>query len=164
MKKLKLSLTKKRIGLKDKWLAVSLIVAIEVIFGAVVWMRTKPIVQDGFIVKVGRQYIVMWKDMNQTPGVKVTASLDEAVSYAGKELQLKVGQNGMSPHPLEHLWMKSGLGEYTLYWKTFKVPFLNQLTFNSESEAKYYEKTFKEGGYSPSPIGHAITLVPIHKN
>lgn len=124
-------------------------------------MRPTFYAQRGFLVKVGQNYVLGWRDADgemQTMGYNALAP---AVQFAREKLALLPGRNLLLDDSVEHMWLKSGVEGHMLYWKTMNGPILNRMTFANLDEARFFERVFKMGAYSPSPIGHSVNLVPI---
>jgi hypothetical protein len=117
--------------------------------------------QRGFLVKIGQSYILGWKNLD---GEVESANYDDlatAVKFAREKLALLPGKNNLSDDSVEHLWMRSGVEGHVLYWKTLNLPALHRMTFASLDEARFFERVFKMGAYSPSPLGHSVNFVPM---
>lgn len=147
---------------KGSKVAVLLIVlAIEVAFAAYLWRESKPGAVLGFLVKSGRLYHLVWKNENSGYETQEYASIEEALRFAREELLLKIGTNPVPQYELEHLWMQDRFGSYIVLWKTVGLDFLNQITFHKREDALFFANSFRRGGYSPSPYGHSVLLMPV---
>ncbi|MSP19332.1 MAG: hypothetical protein EXR74_07150 [Bdellovibrionales bacterium] len=156
---------KKRNSLIEKTLAVGFLMLIEFFaVGAYLAPPAKFKPELGYLVKSGSEYLVLWLDENREQKMITSSSLASAISFASSELFLDVSGRGVSSYQLESLWLKNQTDSYALYWKLLDSNFVNRLTFTSKEEAEKFESLIKLGAYSPSPIGHALSLLPKNKN
>ncbi len=156
---------KKRNSFIEKTLAVGFLLVLEFFaVGAYLAPPAKFKPDLGYLVKSGSEYLVLWRDENKEQKMITLSSLRSAISFASSELSLDVSGRGLSLYPLESLWLKNQTDTYALYWKLLDSNFVNRLTFTSKEEAEKFESLIKLGAYSPSPIGHALSLLPRNKN
>lgn len=139
--------------------AMVLVLALEI---AAIYRVFKPDVRSerGYLIKLGQTYVLGWRE---DTGVSHQVSYDNlraALNFARDELKLLPGRNPMLVDELEHLWTRTGAEGEILYFKTTQNTFLNRMTFASVDDARTFQRIFKQGAYSPSPLGHAINLVP----
>jgi hypothetical protein len=144
-----------------RWGILVGLIAVEVLLVAFLRFAAGP-ASHAFLIKNGKQYMVFWSQDGRYESASY-GDLKDALSFARRELGLEEGTsvNGAS---LETLWMQDRAGSFTLNWKTFQFAHLNHLTFNRESEAKFFESAFRKGSYTPSPFGHSVLLLPVRQN
>jgi len=114
----------------------------------------------GYLVKSKNEFIVAWKGNYSTYQYLSFGSLQDALNFARKDLGLKTATNPVRDLELEHVWLEDRFGAFSLLWKTTKLNFLHQLTFQNERVAEYFAQAFRQGAYAPSPFGHSILLLP----
>lgn len=156
-------LVRSRHSTLEKIFAVLFLAAFEVSVGIYFWDHTKPSTLNGYLIKNGDAYVVLWKNDWNEDLLSSHASISDALRFAEKDLGLHISQTAEGNPALEHMWLRSDIGKTVLYWKTLEVEFLNRLTFKKESDALLFERIFRSGGYTPSPYGHAISLMPFKK-
>src|SRR5262249_26393263 len=101
-----------------------------------------------------------WKDTDAKFDSVVYSDLKDAIRFADEELGLRRGRNLLDNAEIEYLSMNDRPAGYVVQWKVAQQPFLNQLTFNSQSEAKYFWDSIRDGSYSPSVFGHSLLFLP----
>ena len=119
----------------------------------------------GYLSKIGREYLVAWHDAS-VPNFQYATygSLDEAILFLKGNLGLSTGHTVRPELELENVWVQDRYGSFVVFWKTEKIPFVNQISFPSEREAKFFADAFRKGAYTPSPYGHAIVLKQAEKS
>jgi len=146
------------VGKARLWV-IGLLALLEAALVGVLWTHSKSRTEIGYLIKVGTKYVLAWKDNDSRFDSAVYASLGDAVRFAD-ELGLRRGRNVMDTGDVEYLAFNDRPAGFVVQWKIFQQPFLNQLTFNSQSEAKYFVDSIRDGSYSPSPFGHSLLFVP----
>jgi len=114
----------------------------------------------GFLVKNGSKFIVAWRDTEAGFQTRSYESVDEAMSFARKELKLIAARNPLVEHELEHVWLDNSSGGHMVVWKVLRFDFLNRLSFQNQGEAEFFLQAFRSGSYAPSIFGHSILLRP----
>jgi hypothetical protein len=140
-----------------RWGILAGLVVVELLLVAFLQF-TVPVASHAFLIKNGKDYVVFWSE-DGTYDSRHYSELRKAIDFAKMELGLEQAPstNGMD---IERLWIQDRFGAFVVMWKTFRFPYLNQLTFNRESDAKFFEAAFRSGAYSPSPFGHSVLLLP----
>jgi hypothetical protein len=126
----------------------------------VLWNRSRAPAEMAYLMKVGPRYVLAWRDTDARYDSAVYSDLDEAVRFADEELGLRRGLNPNDTGEIEYLNFDDRPVGYVVQWKIVRQPFLNQLTFNSRSEARYFWSSIRLGSYSPSPFGHSLLFLP----
>lgn len=127
-----------------------------------VYIRSPKPITLGFLSRTGKEYKVVWREPGEGILERSFSELSRAIQFAKNTLNLRVGRNPKLDWELEYLDVQDRYGGYVLLWKTFEVNFLFQMTFQNQKDALYFAKAFREGSYSPSPVGHSILLLPIN--
>lgn len=140
------------------WVIAS-VALLEAVLVGLLWARSKPKAQIGYLVKVGGRYVFAWKDTEAKYDTVVYRELRDAVKYADEELGLRRGTNVLDSD-IEYLTLNDQPSGYVVQWKVSQQAFLNQLTFHSQSEAKYFWESIRTGAYAPSPFGHSLLFLP----
>jgi len=148
---------------KQRILILSVLVLLEAIC-AIIYSKQTVRVPAGFLVRAGGgeygEYIVAWRQNSKSYYYKSYADLNGALDFARKQLGLAVGNFGSEEIELERVWVQDSTRGFRVIWETAHISLLNQLTFDRESEAQFFADSFKRGGYSPSPFGHSLLLLP----
>ena len=147
--------------LKKKLVGLSVIIAIEIVLVGILWSKTTPSPNHGFIIKSGNSYVLLWRNQDNTFEGKKYGQLRDALSFAGQNLKLKAAHNPEFPGIIERVWEREDIGKHLVFWKTTELNILHRLTFQNISEARVFADAFKHGAYTTSPYGHAIFLAPI---
>ena len=156
-----MNLLRTRIEKKShRFLVLCLLVALEFIFGAYLWRKSKPEAILGFLTKNGDHFTIAWRDTLKGYESHDALSIEDAMRFAREELHLSAAVNPISEFELEHVWTQDRFGTYLVMWKTHSINFLNQITFNRRSDAMFFAAAFRQGSYSPSPFGHSVLLLP----
>lgn len=127
-----------------------------------VYIRSPERVPLGFLSRSGKEYRVVWREPGEGIVERNFSALSGAIQFAEDTLNLRVGRNPKLDWELEYLDLQDRYGAYVLLWKMFEINFLFQMTFQNHKDALYFAKAFREGSYSPSPVGHSILLLPIN--
>lgn len=123
-------------------------------------LESKIVAQKAFLAKHGEKFVVAYKDRDENVGVLAFDSLEEALRNL-KELRLEMTPSLASFNfPMEHAWLRKDIGKTVLYWKFSGREDLNKITFQSEKDAEFFASAFKQGAYSPSPLGHSLYFLP----
>lgn len=145
---------------KYRVLALLILIAFEIVFGAYTYLTTKEVVSQAYIVKDGSLYILLWKGPNNDTNSRHYSYLHQALQFANDELDLQLGPNPNSRTTVASVWSRDDLGKRMIYWTTEEYRFPNRLSFNRHYEAEVYNAAFKRGAYTTSPFGHSLSLVP----
>lgn len=97
-------------------------------------------------------------DLNEIDFIRRN-TLEEILTVSREEFQLRIGRNSATGATLENVWMTDRRGAYIVFWKNELDERLNQMSFFSSREARFFADAFRSGGYSPSILGHSILLV-----
>ncbi|MFM8270646.1 MAG: hypothetical protein ACKN9V_10705 [Pseudomonadota bacterium] len=124
-----------------------------------IWKQTEPITMKAALSKEGAHYILRWVNTDQTITVKIFKSPIEAIAFAKDQLNLSPGANPNLSDSLENIWTRKEIGKEVIFWKTMNFNRVHRLTFDNENHARSFIQAFKQGAYSPSPIGHAIYFI-----
>lgn len=143
-----------------KLLSLIGLISAQVWLGAYLWDQWEPKTLKGALAKEGSAYVLRWLNDDKTVGVKSFSSPLLAMVFAQKELLLVPGENPRLTDSLEHVWLRKEMGKQVMLWKTLAGQQVHRLTFQNEQHANLFVASFKQGAYSPSPLGHAIYLVP----
>ena len=134
---------------------------IEIGVAAYFWLGKQPTpITLGFLGKSGNQYTVAWKAELSNFESRAFGTLPEALRFVSENLKLSQGRNPLTEFELEHTWSTSRFGAHLVFFKTVTSDRLNQMTFESQDNARYFLNAFRHGAYSPSMFGHSILLVP----
>ncbi len=144
---------------KTRLWVIGLLALLEAALVGMLWTRSQSRAEMAYLMKVGTKYVLAWKDDTARFDSAVYASLGDAVRFAD-ELGLHRGRNLLDTGDVEYLAFNDRPAGFVVQWKISQQPFLNQLTFNSQAEAKYFADSIKGGSYSPSPFGHSLLFLP----
>jgi len=142
----------------SKFLLIGLILS-EVFLVRFIWKQTEPVTVRAALSKEGQHYVLRWVNTDQTVEVKIFSSPIQAVVFAKEQLNLKPGVNPNFNDSIENIWTRKEMGKEIVFWKTMNLDMVHRLTFLDEHHARAFVSAFKQGAYSPSPIGHAIHFV-----
>lgn len=138
---------------------IGLVALFEAALVGIIWSQSQARAQIAYLMKVGSKYVLAWKDTDMKYDSVVYASLGEAIQFAD-ELGLRRGRNILDSGDVEYLSFNDRPAGYVVQWKIFSLPYVHQMTFNSQSDAKYFADSIRGGSYSPSPFGHSLLFVP----
>lgn len=141
------------------WLLAILVIELAVCFVSKAFAG-KPFIAGGFVSKRGNRYVVFWKEEGRGMFLAEYDSLKEALRYASETLDLTQGRNLRPGFELERAWIEDRDGVSIVFWKVEGLRLLNQMTFQSQNEARQFAMAIRRGFYSPSPVGHAMILSP----
>lgn len=139
---------------------VAVVALLEALLVGVLWARSQPKAQIAYLMKVGGRYVLAWKDTDSRFDSVVYKDLNDAVRFADENLGLHRGHNFLESADVEYLSFNDRPTGYVVQWKVINQPFLNQLTFNSQTEARYFWSSIRGGSYAPSPFGHSLLFLP----
>ena len=146
---------------RDRWFLLLTILGIQIFVGAYLWQTTQtPRALMGFLSERKGHFILAWKEELSDLQVREYATLSGALSFASEQLSLKAGHTPRADLTPESVWINERFGNPVVFWKTDASPRLFQMTFQAKKDADFFAKAFREGSYTPSPIGHAILLTP----
>jgi hypothetical protein len=151
---------KKQVGFLLKLLVLGVLIGAEVYLGLFVLNETESKTLKGALSKEGSQYILRWVNDDKVVQLKNFKSPLLAMAFAQSELGLVPGENPSFIGGLEHVWLRKEMGKQVMLWKTTTMDQVHRLTFYNEQHARLFLSAFKQGAYSPSPLGHAIHLKP----
>lgn len=143
-----------------KKIAILLFLVVELAVGAFYWHKSEPVATQGFLIKNGNAYIVLWKNKDRTMESMRYDSLKAALEFADQELEMAIGPNPTTQDSAQQVWMREDFGKQLVFWQTENVAELHRLTFRQAWEANIFATAFKTGAYSTSPYGHSISLIP----
>jgi len=149
---------------KMKWLGVLKLVGLLALISLEAYWATSLLKSSenralkGALSKEGKQYVVRWLNEDKTVGFRNFESPLFAMAFAQGELGLIPGKNPVFDDQLEHVWLRKEMGKQVMLWKTARWDQVHRLTFQNEQHARLFLAAFKQGAYSPSPLGHAIHL------
>jgi len=106
--------------------------------------------------------LVIWKESEPKYWQRIFGTLSDALEFSENTLDLTNLRNSQMASSLERLWVDDRSGRFVLSWKTHHLAHLNQWTFDSAHDVRFFAQAFKNGGYTPSPFGHALILVPFN--
>lgn len=147
----------------QKGMAIAFLLLIEICVGALIWQKAKPVPAQGYVVKNGNAYLLLWRNSDKSMDSSRHNSLQEALDFADQNLGMKIGPNPTSHDAATHVWAREDHGKKMVFWETENLPVLHRLTFKRPYEASVFENAFKSGAYSTSPYGHSISLVPARR-
>jgi len=136
------------------------LISVELFVGLKLISESKTKALKGALAKEGPKYVLRWLNDDKTVETKIFKSPLMAMAFAQSELQLVPGQNPLLENRVEHVWLRKEMGKQVMLWKTVNWASVNRLTFQNEQHANLFVSAFKQGAYSPSPLGHAIYLIP----
>lgn len=140
-----------------RWGILVGLVIVELLLLSFLQFSSTP-VSHAFLIKRGAEYVVFWSQDGEYEFAAYN-ELKKAVAFAKTDLGLVKGATTGSAE-IERLWTQDRSGSFVVFWKTFRFPHLNQLTFTRESEARFFAEAFRTGAYAPSPFGHSVLLLP----
>ncbi len=139
---------------------VGALAVVEAVLVMFLWTRPSSQAQIAFLMKVGSRYVLAWKDSESKFDSVVYSDLAGALQFADEELGLRRGRNLLETGDVEYSSFRDRPAGYVVQWKIMRQPFVNQLTFQSQSEARYFLESIKGGSYAPSPFGHSLLFIP----
>lgn len=138
------------------------LVLVEAVLFATLGHPQEPKPEVGYLLKIGPNYVVTWRvEKNNYYQIRFSR-LNDALSFARLELALKKAT--FSDSEIEHVWLSDRGGSTAVLWKITSTPYLNRWTFDNQMDAKFFAKAFQGGGYSQSPFGHSLLLLPLLTN
>lgn len=139
--------------------AILFFLFVECIVGCFVWKSTRPVPSQGYVVKNGSSYILLWRNNDQSMESMRHSTLQELLEYADKELLMVIGPNPTTKDFVNNVWVREERENKLVFWQSENTQMAHRLTFRRPQEASVFESAFRSGAYSTSPYGHSISLV-----
>lgn len=154
----------KKSNLRSGLLLFCLLV-INLLLVGYVKLESRVFAQKAFLSKHGEKFVIAYKDRDENVEMFSFNSLKQALEYLNVNLRVRVVPSLASlDYPIEHVWVRKDIGKSVLYWKFSGNEFLNKLTFQDERDAEFFAHAIRTGAYSPSPLGHSISLMPMKED
>lgn len=147
-------------GIFLKLVALGALIGAEVYVGFLFLKEPDTRALRGALSKEGPRYVLRWVNDDKSIGLKHFKSPLVATAFAQSKLGLIPGSNPSFQLGLEHVWLRKEMGKQVMLWKSAGFSQVHRLTFYNEQHAHLFMAAFKQGAYSPSPLGHAIHLKP----
>jgi len=144
-----------------KTVLLSVLFISELLLGAILWKRSQESIHFGFLIKNGNEYVIAWQRGEDFIKTQSCSSLGGALAFARDDLKLSASINPFPHSEVENVWFEDRFGKYLVLWTTGDMGALHHLTFRRRSDAVFFARAFRNGDYSPSPLGHSVYLRPI---
>ncbi len=143
-------------------LIVLTLLAVNLVLVGYVKLESRIFAQKAFLSKHGDKFVIAYKDRDENVEMYSFEKLSQALEYLNVNLRVHVVPSLASlDYPIEYVWVRKDVGKTVLYWKFSGNEELNRITFHNEADAEFFANAIRSGAYSPSPLGHSISLMPV---